>query len=55
MLGSSRANNHFVPQLFIEKGFKAYNYGMSGARLQESALMLQLMIDKICLTFLRDL
>ena len=37
---------HFVPQLFIEKGFKAYNYGMSGARLQESALMLQLMIDK---------
>ena len=46
MLGSSRANNHFVPQLFIEKGFKAYNYGMSGARLQESALMLQLMIDK---------
>ncbi|EAZ96248.1 hypothetical protein FBBAL38_02475 [Flavobacteria bacterium BAL38] len=46
MLGSSRANNHFVPQLFIEKGFKAYNYGMSGARLQESALMLQLIIDK---------
>ena len=46
MLGSSRANNHFVPQLFIKKGFKAYNYGMSGARLQESALMLQLMIDK---------
>lgn len=46
MLGSSRANNHFVPQLFIEKGLKAYNYGMSGARLQESALLLQLMIDK---------
>ncbi len=46
MLGSSRANNHFVPQLFIEKGFKAYNYGISGSSLQESALMLQLMINK---------
>lgn len=46
MLGSSRANNHFVPQLFIEKGLKAYNYGMSGSRLQESALVLQLMLSK---------
>jgi hypothetical protein len=46
MLGSSRANNHFVPQLFIEKGLKAYNYGMSGSRLQETALVLQLMLEK---------
>ena len=46
MLGSSRANNHFVPELFIKKGLKAYNYGMSGARLQESALLLQLMLEK---------
>jgi len=46
MLGSSRANNHFVPQLFIEKGLSSYNYGSSGSRLQESALMLQLMLEK---------
>ena len=46
MLGSSRANNHFVPKLFIEKGLKAYNYGMSGSRLQETALVLQLMLEK---------
>ncbi|WP_405322944.1 hypothetical protein [Flavobacterium davisii] len=46
MLGSSRANNHFIPDLFIEKGYTSYNYGMSGARLQESALLLRLMIDK---------
>ena len=46
ILGSSRANNHFIPQLFIEKGITAFNYGSSGARLQESALMLQLMLTK---------
>lgn len=46
MLGSSRANNHFVPQLFIDNGFKAYNYGMSGSTLQESLLVLNLMMDK---------
>lgn len=45
-LGSSRANNHFIPKLFIEKGIKAYNFGMSGSRLQETALVLELLIEK---------
>lgn len=46
MLGSSRANNHFVPELFAKKGYKSFNYGISGSRLQESALLLQLMMDQ---------
>lgn len=45
-LGSSRANNHFVPQLFVDKGYKSFNYGMSGSRLEESALQLQLLLEK---------
>lgn len=46
ILGSSRANNHFVTQLFIDEGLKAYNYGMSGSRLQESALLLKLLLER---------
>jgi hypothetical protein len=45
-MGSSRANNHVVTKIFTEKGLRAYNYGISGSRLQESALLLQLMIEK---------
>lgn len=45
-LGSSRANNHFVPKLFIDRGLIAYNYGMSGSRLEESALLLELLLEK---------
>ena len=26
ILGSSRANNHFAPELFEEKGLKTFNY-----------------------------
>lgn len=44
-LGSSRANNHFVPQVFMDKGYKSYNYGMSGSRLEENALLLELLIE----------
>jgi hypothetical protein len=44
MMGSSRANNHFVAKLFIDKGYKAFNYGISGSKLQESALLLKLMV-----------
>lgn len=44
MMGSSRANNHFVSQLFIDKGYKSFNYGISGSKLQETALLLQLML-----------
>ncbi len=45
-LGSSRANNHFVAKLFNDKGLKSFNYGMSGSRLEESALMLKLMLER---------
>lgn len=46
ILGSSRANNHFVSQMFEDKGLKTYNYGMSGGHLFEASLMLKLMIEK---------
>lgn len=46
ILGSSRANNHFVPKMFEEKGLKAFNYGMSGSHLFETSLMLKLMIER---------
>lgn len=46
MMGSSRANNHFVAKLFVDKGYKAFNYGMSGAHLFETSLLLKLMIER---------
>jgi hypothetical protein len=48
ILGSSRANNHFVPELFEKKGLKTFNYGMSGAHLFEASLMLKLMAERKC-------
>jgi len=45
-MGSSRTQNHMVAQLFADKGLKAYNYGMSGSRLDETALMLKLMLER---------
>lgn len=45
-IGSSRANNHFVAGLFEKKGLKSFNYGMSGSRLEESVLMLKLMLER---------
>jgi hypothetical protein len=45
-LGSSRANNHFVAQMFEDKGLKAFNYGISGSHLFESALLLKLMEER---------
>jgi hypothetical protein len=46
ILGSSRANNHFVAPLFKEKGLKAFNYGMSGGHLFEASLLLKLMVER---------
>mgnify|MGYP000492074894 FL=1 len=46
ILGSSRANNHFVPELFENKGMKTFNYGMSGAHLFEASLLLKLMAER---------
>lgn len=46
ILGSSRANNHFVSQMFEDKGLKTFNYGMSGGHLFEASLLLKLMIAR---------
>lgn len=46
ILGSSRANNHFVSKMFEDRGLKTFNYGMSGSSLFESSLMLKLMIER---------
>lgn len=46
ILGTSRANNHFVSELFAEKGLKTFNYGMSGAHLFETSLLLKLMVER---------
>jgi hypothetical protein len=46
ILGSSRANNHFVSQMFEDKGLKTFNYGMSGGHLFEASLMLKLMVER---------
>ncbi|WP_317126178.1 hypothetical protein [Flavobacterium ranwuense] len=46
VLGSSRANNHFVAPLFEEKGLKTFNYGMSGGHLFEASLLLKLMVER---------
>lgn len=46
ILGSSRANNHFVSQIFEYKGLKTFNYGMNGSSLFETSLMLKLMLER---------
>ena len=45
-MGSSRVNNHFVPEIFNKKGYKSYNFGLTRSRLEESALMLKLMVER---------
>lgn len=46
IVGSSRANNHFVTQMFTEKGLKTFNFGMQGSKLFESDLVLKLLLEK---------
>ncbi len=45
-LGSSRVNNHFIPKIFNDQGYKSYNFGITRSRLDESALMLKLMVER---------
>lgn len=45
-LGSSRTQNHMMAKLFNDKGITAYNFGMSGSKLDETALMLKLMLER---------
>lgn len=44
-LGSSRVNNHFVPKIFNDQGYKTFNFGITRSRLEESTLMLKLMVE----------
>lgn len=44
IMGTSRANNHFVTDLFEKKGLKSFNYGISGSHLFETSLLLKVMI-----------
>jgi hypothetical protein len=46
ILGTSRANNHFVSELFEKEGLKTFNYGMSGSHLFETSLLLKLMVKR---------
>lgn len=46
VLGSSRANNHFVTPMFEDRGIKAFNFGMSGSHLFEASLMLKMMMER---------
>lgn len=46
ILGSSRANNHFVAPMFEAKGLRTFNYGMSGGHLFEASLLLKLMVER---------
>lgn len=45
-LGSSRVANHFLPEIFNKNGLQSYNFGLTRSRLDESALMLKLMIQR---------
>lgn len=38
ILGSSRAENHIIPEIFKNKGLNIYNFGMSGGSLCEDSL-----------------
>ena len=46
ILGSSRANNHFDAGMFNKKGLKTFNYGIAASRLEETALLLELMMER---------
>lgn len=45
-LGSSRVNNHFVPGIFNAQGYNTFNFGLTRSRLDESALMLKMMVER---------
>lgn len=45
-MGSSRTQNHIIAKLFNDKGIRAYNFGMSGSKLDETALLLKLMLER---------
>jgi hypothetical protein len=46
ILGSSRANNHFVSELFEKQGLETFNYGMSGVIYLNPLCSWKLMIER---------
>ena len=44
IMGTSRANNHFVTELFEKQGMNAFNFGISGAHMFETSLLLKVMM-----------
>ena len=46
ILGTSRAHNHFVAEMFEKKGLSTFNFGISGGHLFETSLLLKLMIER---------
>ncbi|MFK7049945.1 hypothetical protein FLACOL_02642 [Flavobacterium columnare] len=46
IMGTSRANNHFIPSLFERKGYKTFNFGISGSHLFETNLLLKIMLQR---------
>ncbi|SHG30817.1 hypothetical protein SAMN05443549_103206 [Flavobacterium fluvii] len=46
ILGSSRAENHLIPEMFHKSGLNVYNFGMSGGSLCEDSLLLKLFFEK---------
>jgi len=46
ILGSSRAENHIIPDVFKRQGLDVFNFGMSGGGLCEDSLMLKLFFEK---------
>lgn len=46
ILGSSRAENHIVPEMFQKEGLNIYNFGMSGGSLCDDSLLLKLFFEK---------
>ena len=45
-LGSSRAENHIVPEIFQKRGLNVYNFGMGGGGLCDDSLLLKLFFEK---------
>lgn len=46
ILGSSRAENHVIPEMFQKLGLSTYNLGISGGNLCENCLMLKTFFEK---------
>ena len=46
IIGSSRAENHIVTEMFEKKGIRTFNFAMAGAALCETSLQLKLFFER---------